>query len=321
MEVEMQRCRMCNSEIESDPFIAREMMFGLREDFEYQECDSCGSVQIKTIPQDLGKYYSSDYYSMTSKSASSLKDLFRKSIVEIVLKLYFLKDGALRSILPAPMRGDLIALAAIGAKKDQSILDVGCGSNPNLLVTLSNIGFSNLTGSDPFINTEEKSLGKIRLLRREISEIEETYDIVLFNHSLEHVTDPRNDLSALCKVLKIGGVAVVRLPTPSSKAYELYGPDWVQLDAPRHLNLPSRKAMESMIDNAGLSVVRSYDDSTEFQFYGSELYKRNMALKDLGAKNIFNSEEIKKFKAWAKQMNSQQQGDQVVYILSHKVVP
>src|SRR5262245_27486287 len=44
-------------------YVAREMMFGLREQFRYFECSSCGCVQIQNPPSDVGRYYPDNYYS------------------------------------------------------------------------------------------------------------------------------------------------------------------------------------------------------------------------------------------------------------------
>src|SRR3981081_1458949 len=55
-------CRICGGR-ELGHLTAREMMFGRREEFPYQECRSCGCVQISEYPKNIGDYYPADYYS------------------------------------------------------------------------------------------------------------------------------------------------------------------------------------------------------------------------------------------------------------------
>lgn len=310
---------MCGAKFSGQTFVAREMMFGLGGEFEYWTCSSCDSVQISNIPENLGSYYPDDYYSMNAEgSGKTAKEKVRASLVNLVLRLHFMGGGFLRPVLPSPKRGDLLALMVAGATKRQKILDVGCGSNPLLLNLLSKIGFSDLTGADPFIAEGQTLRNGVKLHKKDISEVDGVFDLIVLNHSIEHVVEPQRDLIELARKMKSEGRAVVRLPTPSSEAFLVYRENWVQLDAPRHLNLPSRRAMQDMIHNAGLRIVSNYDDSTDLQFYGSELYKQNVPLTHKDAQENFTNEQMQKFLSEACRLNAQDRGDQVTYILAHQ---
>ena len=310
-------CRMCGTGQSVDTFPVREMMFGSGEEFSYESCNFCQSLQIKDIPSDLGRHYPDKYAGWTESGSKTMKMRVRDFLVRGTLRVYFSNFKILRTIVPSPSRGDLLALAAANLNKKDKVLDVGCGKDPFLLRLLSELGFSNLTGADPFAHKEETIYGNVRLLKRDLRGIDEKFDIVTLNHSLEHTVDPQSDLIEIARVLKPGGRAVVRLPTPSSQAYEDYGVDWVQLDAPRHLNLPSRKAMQTMVERAGLKIKESFDDSGELQFYGSELIKRGIGLSSKGARNNFTQNEMNEFRNRAAELNRQDRGDQVCYILTH----
>ena len=39
------------------------MMFGLRDQFLYGECESCHSLQLLDLPTDMSRYYPPGYYS------------------------------------------------------------------------------------------------------------------------------------------------------------------------------------------------------------------------------------------------------------------
>jgi len=57
------KCYIWSNEIYNRDFVAKEMMFGFRESFHYFECSNCGCVQIVPIPDDIKKYYPTNYYS------------------------------------------------------------------------------------------------------------------------------------------------------------------------------------------------------------------------------------------------------------------
>src|SRR6266508_5024812 len=60
-------CRICGNENIHPRFIAREMMFGTKETFEYFQCGDCGCLQIRNIPANLEDYYPPEYYSFNLK--------------------------------------------------------------------------------------------------------------------------------------------------------------------------------------------------------------------------------------------------------------
>jgi hypothetical protein len=144
----------------------------------------------------------------------------------------------------------------------------------------------------------------------------------MFHHSFEHLADPLETLKTATGLLAADGTIVVRIPVVSSYAWEGYGVAWVQLDAPRHVFLHSRKSMGRLAGAAGLRVERVVDDSTEFQFLGSELYLRDIPLtSEGGARNldaggsIFSPEEVEQFRRLTEELNAKGRGDQSAFYL------
>ena len=68
------KCKICSNEENNTPYILREMMFGTKEAFDYFQCSNCDCIQIKEVPQNLGDYYPSNYYSF-SDSTYKIKKL------------------------------------------------------------------------------------------------------------------------------------------------------------------------------------------------------------------------------------------------------
>ena len=111
---------------------------------------------------------------------------------------------------------------------------------------------------------------------------------------------------------------MVRIPTVESEAWREYGLDWDQLDAPRHLVLHSRKSAELAAIAAGVTVVDLWDDSTGFQFWGSEIYKKGRTLFEGDERpavlriELFARKELASFERRAKRLNKKGRRDQLV---------
>ena len=330
MQGENLTCKVCGITSENKVYAVREMMFGLQDDFIYFECGNCGCLQIKDIPADLSKYYPPEYYSFKNPAylTGAMSDSYLKSYLRRKRTFYAMYNkGMLGRLLLAlyPISNALAEslewLKKCNASFDSKILDVGCGKG-RLLLELSRCGFSDLTGVDPYLDSDIVYKNKVRVLRKELSEIEDTYHVIMFHHSLEHMRDPGGVFRDIARLLyDEGGHAVIRTPTVSSFAWRHYGQDWVQIDAPRHFFLHSLKSIEILAKRNGLKIKEIIFDSTEFQFWGSQQYKRGIALFDHKAycvrpADIISSQDMRLFKLKALALNREKAGDQVCVYLA-----
>lgn len=252
-----------------------------------------------------------------------MKDGVRRPFRSVRFRSLLRRGGSLAAASPGlDVPAHLVSLMRrFGIALDSPVLDVGCGPG-KFLRYLSTVGFRNLAGIDPFLAEDVTLPGGIRLMRREIGEVDGAYDLILANHSLEHMPDQGAAISAISRLLSPSGVAVVRIPTVSSYAWEHYGVDWVQFDAPRHLYLHSRESFRILVERHGLQLVDIRDDSTEFQFWGSEQYRRGIPLRSPESflvhrgSSLFSREEMETFRRRAEELNREGRGDQFSAALS-----
>jgi SAM-dependent methyltransferase len=82
-----------------------------------------------------------------------------------------------------------------------------------------------------------------------------TYDVVSMNHVLEHVVEPRTMLERSFDLLRPGGYVIGQLPTVSSWENKIFGRNWGGYHYPRHLQIPSRSGLSSLLSDIGLEDV------------------------------------------------------------------
>lgn len=318
------KCSVCFCE-DLSHLSFREMMFGFRDDFVYLRCNSCGCIQIQDVPEDLSKYYPDNYYSFVAETPDPLFVRFLKILRD---RWAVFGSGLFgRMLYKIRPHTELFTLQALNPQTNAKILDIGCGSG-RFLSSLRRIGFSNLLGIDPFLKEEnEISIDGFSILRKSLFDLpEKNFDFIIMNHSFEHMSDPRDVFSVLKKKLSPHGKIVIRIPLSDSWAACFYGKDWVQVDAPRHLFLHTRKSIESLAQASGLCVERVSYDSNAFQFWGSEQYKAGISLTDERSyavnprKSIFSKSKLREFKRESQRLNDKKMGDQAIFYIKHEVL-
>jgi SAM-dependent methyltransferase len=321
-------CAVCQNKSSNKVFVAREMNFGLRDRFEYFECASCGCVQIKETPADLSQYYPPQYYAGAIDKGR-----------EGPLKRFLKHQRAKHCLYGGNMLGMLLArrygrpVAEIFGKPDHytwlkrcnldfasDILDVGCNSG-NSLLSMSEDGFSNLTGIDPFIEKNIDYKPGLRILKADVRQMDGQFDFVMLHHTFEHMEEPLAAMKQFYRLLKHDRFLLIRTPVASSFSYRKYGANWVQLDAPRHLFVHTLRSIHSLAANSGFHVVGAAFDSTEFQFWGSEQYVVDIPLRDSRSyavdprNSMFSKEQITAFRQQAEQLNRSNDGDSACFYL------
>ena len=317
----MANCIICKNDKNNTTFIFKELQLGLQEPFEYQLCSSCGTMQLLSEVNDLGKYYpNQDYYSFNLDLKINKKsDTLRKIKTDYLL---FGKQPILGRLLSLGYKmNELYEWVKFAkAKYDDAILDIGTG-NGSLLSKLFNIGFTNLTGIDPFIN-ESKDYGAVKVLKQNIFDVTTSYDVVMMHHSLEHMYEPLKALQQVYKITKPGGRVLVRVPIMGNYGWKTYGEFWCGLDAPRHIFIPSEKGLKHLVTEAGFTIDKFYYDSFDYVIWASEQYKAGMALHDKKSHLINEKESMfrkKQLKAFRKKMiaeNAKGNGDMAAIYLS-----
>ncbi len=321
-------CLACGEASEwSDEIKAPEMMLGLREPFHYGECRTCASLTLIDPPADLGRYYPAEsYYSLDEDVVRSASRLSRRAPFLVLAAL--VRCGQAERIqrlmerFPALQRDNVVEMLAalrltgVGLRGAR-VLDVGSGAGFTTIL-LAQLG-AVADGIDP--HAREWRSGRASTRVGDIDDAVGPYDIVLFQHSLEHMPDPARALRLAREHLASAGRILVRIPVADGFASRRYGGQWVQLDAPRHLFVPSVDGIRRLAARAGLDVSDLVWDSNAFQFWGSEQYRLGIPLTDPRSavnadQSLFTAEQMAQWRAEARSLNERGQGDTISVVLT-----
>ena len=278
-------CRVCGATGDFDSYLAREMMQNKRDEFEYFVCPECGCLQIASVPDNLGDYYGEGYYSYSFPADPDKK-------------------------------------YATPATNHEKILDVGCGSGV-WLAQLAEQGYDNLLGCDPFLAHEVRHGDRVYIRTCSIHEMEGkgTFNLVHFGDSFEHVTDPLETMQSAAELICDDGLIEMSIPTYPNVAFELFGPHWYQLDAPRHIFLHSRTSIEYLADKCGLQVEKFVYNSNAAQMFRSFFYQHGVPFNEITNELIFRffgDKQLKEFDEKSEECNKNGFGDHMTVYLSKK---
>jgi SAM-dependent methyltransferase len=200
-------------------------------------CDECGLGRLTPLPspQELAKFYPQEYYGSPGAKFEPLTEAVVRFIGTVHVR-------SLSKSLPS----------------DARILDVGCGRGV-LLSSLADRGHevhgmdvseTALAGADP------RAQFKVAGCLTECDYPDRHFDQVILWHVLEHLTNPREVLAEIHRILKPGGQVIVAVPNFSSLQAEWSGPAWFHLDLPRHLYHFPVEGLRRLLERTKFDIAR-----------------------------------------------------------------
>jgi SAM-dependent methyltransferase len=217
-------------------------LHGVPGKFSVLVCTACGSG--RTLPlvgsQELHTLYPDDYNAFALPANPALRAL---------------ATALFRSRYRRSLRGG--ALATLRTREPGRLLDVGSGRG-DLGLVLRERGWQ-VTGLEPSADAVEHARARgIETVQGTLTggaAVGSGYDAVVFNHSLEHVVEPLEDLQAAWAVLSDGGVLVVSGPNFGSWQRRRFEESWFHLDLPRHRSHFTRAGLERLLARVGYGEI------------------------------------------------------------------
>ena len=238
-----------------------------RSDFE--RCANCSSLWVsarltsKHLPEAYASYYTHSPVDSTNRK-SGLKSWLKACYVQqrfggksdpvtvFAAQLY-------RRLAPGLVHVD--ALYRFAPPAPARILDYGCGGG-TYLRQMRALGYD-VVGSDfdPLTLDPLKKDGFTVYPADDIfkQDLSETFDLITINHVIEHVADPVELVWNLVRMLKPGGILYCEAPNAGATGLDVFGRYWRGLEAPRHLNVPSRKGLSILLGGTEMDEGRWID--------------------------------------------------------------
>lgn len=107
------------------------------------------------------------------------------------------------------------------------------------------------------------------------------FDLVILNHTLEHMDNPAEILKKVHKILKKGGMVYVDVPNFGSLSSKILGKHWPYLVPEEHKHQFTKKALVQILEKSGFKVIHWESRSGIFEFANPLKLNKKRLLKEL----------------------------------------
>lgn len=179
--------------------------------------------------------------------------------LEQVVKLFrFWRAAKVKSLVP----------------KATSILDIGCGRGWMLYFLRTYFGFTAVAGTQislPAIKFARERL-KLNIYDHDLLELalpKESFDVITIWHVLEHVTEPKEYVREMYRLLKPNGTLLVEVPNLRAWSRRLTGKYWLSWDPKYHLTFFDPCSLAKLLSTTGFRVKKIHTHSLEYSTFTS----------------------------------------------------
>ena len=204
--------------------------------FPLLECRSCGLIRMEVFPPPVPATVKD-----TNPVLESFSPVLQWLKAEVILKPEIRR-----------MRSTL--------KGKGPVLDVGCGTGwaASLWKTFGGMEVHGLEFQPAWADLAEKRFG-LHIVRGRFEEAlipDNTYELVILRHVLEHFKDPSLVLNKVLRILKPGGYTLILVPNGTGLGRQLFGSYWIWA-APAHLYTYSPASLGRLLDRIGFRHVKT----------------------------------------------------------------
>ena len=259
----MHKCPECGSASAVKHSHVEDYFFGSGDCRSYYSCSSstCGVAWPVPAPtlRELEIAYSA-YYTH-DRRGRSLGDWIRPTVARILYHATSFQSGEIcrgPNFVTRLLDDAFCASGGMRPIPHGVVVDVGCG-NGERLELFRKIGWNKVWGVEP--DAKARATGGEagrKILEGDATSIpfpENSVDLVMLHHVIEHIAQPTAALSECLRVLRTGtGVLSILTPNFASASSESWGRYWRGLESPRHLRIFTVPALERALKKTGFDI-------------------------------------------------------------------
>jgi SAM-dependent methyltransferase len=270
------RCNACDAGLEGASRItSSDRLHGTPGTFDVLVCRRCGSgtTHPPATATELASYYPDAYGPYDAAAAGGLTGAISRAIRS--------RQG--RALLARP------PLTALTGRPPGRLVDVGCGRGD--LAALFVARGWRATGIEP--SATAVAAARARGIDARAGTLADAplepddYDAAVFQHSLEHTTEPVKDLERVRDALRPGGRVLITVPNFGSWQRRRFRGRWYHLDLPRHRTHFTRTGLTTTLQRAGLTLEQTATSTStvglpatiQYALAGRCLFPGGMALR------------------------------------------
>ncbi|MDD2889362.1 MAG: class I SAM-dependent methyltransferase [bacterium] len=248
-------------------------------------------------PEELKEHYPKTYYeSMTPvnfETQNSFLTSVKYKLKEKVLSYYYNypfpvtnKLSFIEKLLFFPLKFHFSTLGNtfIPWSGEGKVLDIGCGMGCGLN-KLKKLGWETYGVELDEYAAEYAKKADHNIICGTLLEanfLPNFFDVILLSEVLEHLYNPLETLKEIKRIIKPGGKIYISVPISNNLFFKIFKNRWHSLEIPRHLWIPSTKAIKILCYKTGMKINR-----LKYRRGGEILGSIQYIVNDLGQHRIY----------------------------------
>lgn len=229
------RCNFCFGTGREAVYILKDLRLKIPGEWELNRCTTCGLLFLWPQPDwgELSKHYPQSYHGYIKNEKGWLIALRNIGIRRRVNKIKKYKP-------------EIFTLLELGSATGEFLFYA------NQILKINGIGIEPVSFAANVARKKGVTVYTEDLIAKKFSD--HSFDVIAYWDALEHIPDPLAHLQECYRILKSGGMLVIKTPDPSGGEAKIFKENWIGYEAPQHLFIFPKKVLTHRLEQIGFEV-------------------------------------------------------------------